>query len=334
MCGRLTHSSWGCITAPISINCWSTAWAAGPIGFELANRAGVQISEPTRKPVNPRSTPHTLALKAGHRCWAVGGGSPRHWRSLNPLSQNEQNARRSSIIFRAGGDWPKFSDGTRYLKAAHFERALGQTATAQRENVSPATSCRSFPNWPAAANQLLAQGAWEKKPGGSFKTHWKWNGGQPASLQMFPDRLLLTVESLRGKICGDTPVGTLFAEQIQLFCQASQPVQCRSRRQINNAVVGSLNVASTSRQAIGIWRANDHRDGVHLFASSLASRAALCSISSARPINTGNVAFPVIRSVRSDLRTSSPNTSSNHRKFDKHTGCSPFAGRTAARLAR
>ena len=86
-------------------------------------------------------------------------------------------------------------------KAAFPERALGQTATAQRENVSP----RDFlPVIPESASgrpiQLLAQGAWEKKPGGSFKTHWKWGtADSPVSLQMFPDRLLLTVESCAGK---------------------------------------------------------------------------------------------------------------------------------------
>ena len=151
-----------------------------------------------------------------------------------------------------------FSDGTCYLEGRAFpERALGQTATAQRENVSP----RDFlPVIPESASgrpiQLLAQGAWEKKPGGSFKTHWKWGtADSPVSLQMFPDRLLLTVESMRGKICvpATAPVGTLFAEQIQLYRQASRkPVQCRSRRQINNAVVGSLNVAFHNL-ATGSW---------------------------------------------------------------------------------
>ena len=95
-----------------------------------------------------------------------------------------------------------FSDGTCYLEGRTFpERALGQTATAQRENVSP----RDFlPVIPESASgrpiQLLAQGAWEKKPGGSYKTHWKWGtAASPVLLQMFPDRLLLTVESLRGE---------------------------------------------------------------------------------------------------------------------------------------
>jgi len=95
-----------------------------------------------------------------------------------------------------------FSDGTCYLEGRTFpERALGQIATAQRGNVSP----RDFlPVIPESATgrpiKLLTRGAWEKKPGGSYKTHWKWGtAASPVLLQMFPDRLLLTVESLRGE---------------------------------------------------------------------------------------------------------------------------------------
>ena len=93
-----------------------------------------------------------------------------------------------------------FSDGSCYLEGRTFpERALGQTAMAQRENVSPRDLLPVIPEDAGDRPiQLLAHNAWEKNPGGTFQTEWSWGTANTSvSLQMFPDRLLITLESLR-----------------------------------------------------------------------------------------------------------------------------------------
>ena len=93
-----------------------------------------------------------------------------------------------------------FSDGSCYLEGRTFpDRALGQTATVERENVSPRDLLPVIPEHTGDRPiQLLAHNDWEKNPGGTFQTQWSWGSANTSvSLQMFPDRLLLTLESLR-----------------------------------------------------------------------------------------------------------------------------------------
>ncbi len=95
-----------------------------------------------------------------------------------------------------------FSDGTCYLEGRFFpERKLGQPATAQRENVSPRDWLPVVPEISRTPNiRLMMQGAWEKKPGGTYHTQWTWGAANSAvTLQLFPDRLLLTLESMGGE---------------------------------------------------------------------------------------------------------------------------------------
>ena len=150
-------------------------------------------------------SPHNLALQGRPPLlgrWRLDADQTlAQFQSRYPKMNAAERAALGQYLQRLAADLTlSFSDGSCYLEGRTFpDRALGKTATVERENVSPRDLLPVIPeHTDDRPIQLLAHNAWEKNPGGTFQTQWSWGSANTSvSLQMFPDRLLLTLESLR-----------------------------------------------------------------------------------------------------------------------------------------
>ena len=95
-----------------------------------------------------------------------------------------------------------FSDGYCYLEGRAFpERALGVRVINNNSQVStndfvPSTPPRNF----KAYSQLITYGSWEKNPAGTYRTQFNWMKAEsPVSIQLYPSRIMLTLESFRSE---------------------------------------------------------------------------------------------------------------------------------------
>ena len=154
---------------------------------------------------SPQYSQHTLALQGRAPLlgsWRLDPGQTfAQFQSRYPKMNAAERAALDHYLQMLAADLTRsFAEGSCYLEGRTFpERALGQTAIAQRENVSPRDLLPVIPEDAGDRPiRLLTHNAWEKNPGGTFQTQWSWGTADTSvSLQMFPDRLLITLESLR-----------------------------------------------------------------------------------------------------------------------------------------
>ena len=95
-----------------------------------------------------------------------------------------------------------FSDGYCYLEGRTFpERALGVRVTKHSAHATTNDFTPSLP--PRSANQysqLITSGSWETSPSGNFRTQFVFGKATcTASIQLYPSRLMLTLESFRNE---------------------------------------------------------------------------------------------------------------------------------------
>ncbi len=95
-----------------------------------------------------------------------------------------------------------FSDGYCYLEGRTFpERALGVRVTKNSTHATTNDFTPSLP--PRSANQysqLITSGSWETSPSGNYRTQFVLgNATSPVSIQLYPSRLMLTLESFRNE---------------------------------------------------------------------------------------------------------------------------------------